>query len=511
METANLVLILGVIVFVAVVVWLLTTYRFRGAMIESEQRALVDRTGLQQELTQAQTRLESFEDLKVRLVRTEATLAETQRESAGFRSRAETAEAGLATARTTNTDLVTERDTARAEIVKARGELASAQTRVRELETVIEKDTKAHQEKLDALVAAKEEFTIHFTNLAIAMRAEKSETLTKVSDEKFGALLKPLSEKLAEFQAKAQEAQVAEAAKIGALGEQLKQVTDLNVALTTETTNLTKALRGSSKTQGDWGELILETILKAAGLREGIEFDTQVSVQDDEGALVRPDVVVNFPSGRKVVIDSKVSLNAWLQYVEAADDAQRETAAKNLVASIDQHMKGLSPKAYQRLYGIDSLDFVVMFVPIEGAFALALGTRPNLYEDATIKHLWNQESQTRNAMEIAKMAGNLYDKFKDFVDDLEKVGARIAQASTAHAAATNKLVSGNGNLIGRADRLKRMGVTPKKSLPDDLVRASAQDSDETFLLPSPQLEAEDHGLPAGEDDLNDDGSDDASA
>ena len=504
METANLVLILGVIVFVAVVVWLLTTYRSRGAIIESEQRALVDRTGLQQELTQARTRLESFEDLKVRLGRTEATLAETQRESAGFRSRAETAEAGLATARTTNTDLVTERDTARAEIVKARSELASAQTRVRELETVIEKDTKSHQEKLDALVAAKEEFTI-------------------------GALLKPLSEKLAEFQAKAQEAQVAEAAKIGALGEQLKQVTDLNVALTTETTNLTKALRGSSKTQGDWGELILETILKAAGLREGIEFDTQVSVQDDEGALVRPDVVVNFPSGRKVVIDSKVSLNAWLHYVEAADDAQRETAAKNLVASIDQHMKGLSPKAYQRLYGIDSLDFVVMFVPIEGAFALALGTRPNLYEDAwgrnilfagpttilfalrTIKHLWNQESQTRNAMEIAKMAGNLYDKFKDFVDDLEKVGARIAQASTAHAAATNKLVSGNGNLIGRAERLKVMGVTPKKSLPDDLVRASAQDPDETFLLPSPQLEAEDHGLPAGEDDLNDDDSDDASA
>ncbi|NBX47675.1 MAG: DNA recombination protein RmuC, partial [Chloroflexi bacterium] len=149
------------------------------------------------------------------------------------------------------------------------------------------------------MVAAKEEFTIHFTNLANAMLAEKSETLTKVSDEKIGALLKPLSEKLAEFQAKAQEAQVAEAAKIGALGEQLKQVTDLNVALTTETTNLTKALRGSSKTQGDWGELILETILKAAGLREGIEFDTQVSVHDDEGALVRPDVVVNFPSGRK--------------------------------------------------------------------------------------------------------------------------------------------------------------------------------------------------------------------
>ena len=203
--------------------------------------------------------------------------------------------------------------------------------------------------------------------------------------------------------------------------------------------------------------------------------------------------------------------------------------SKNLVASIDQHMKGLSPKAYQRLYGIDSLDFVVMFVPIEGAFALALGTRPNLYEDAwgrnilfagpttilfalrTIKHLWNQESQTRNAMEIAKLAGNLYDKFKDFVDDLERVGARIAQASAAHAAATNKLVSGNGNLIGRAERLRRMGVTPKKSLPDALIRASAQDPDETFLLPSPRLGGEDHVLPTGEDDLNDDDSDDASA
>ena len=248
METANLVLILGLIVIVAIVVWLLTTYRYRGTVIEAEQRALTDRTDLQQELTQARTRLEAFEDLKARLERTEAILAETQRESAGFRSRAETAEAGLATARSTNSDLVTERDTARAEIVKARSELASAQTRVRELETVIEKDTKSHQEKLDALVAAKEEFTIHFTNLANAMLAEKSETLTKLSDEKIGALLKPLSEKLAEFQAKAQEAQVAEAAKIGALGEQLKQVTDLNVALTTETTNLTKALRGSSKT-----------------------------------------------------------------------------------------------------------------------------------------------------------------------------------------------------------------------------------------------------------------------
>ncbi|MSQ43445.1 MAG: DNA recombination protein RmuC [Chloroflexi bacterium] len=529
METANLVLILGVIVFVAVVVGLLASYRTRSAIIEAEQRALVDRTGLQQELTQARTRLEAFDDQKSRLERIEATLAETQRESAGFRSRAETAEASLATARTTITDLATERDTARADTLKARSDLASAQTRVRELETVIEKDTKSHQEKIDALVAAKEEFTTHFTNLANAILAEQSESLAKVSDDKIGALLKPLGEKLAEFQAKAQEAQVAEAAKIGALGEQLKQVTDLNVALTTETTNLTKALRGSSKAQGDWGELILETILKAAGLREGIEFDTQVSVRDDEGAQVRPDVVVNFPSGRKVVIDSKVSLNAWVQYAEAADDAQRDAAAKNLVASIDQHMKGLSPKAYQTLYGIESLDFVVMFVPIEGAFGLALGTRPNLYEDAwgrnilfagpttilfalrTIKHLWNQESQTRNAMEIAKMAANLYDKFKDFVDDLEKVGARIAQASAAHAAATNKLVSGNGNLIGRAERLKRMGVTPKKSLPDGLVRASAQDPDETFLLPSPPVEPDDDGQLPHEDDHNDDDSDDAPA
>ena len=483
METANLVLILGVIVFVAVVVWLLTTYRFRGAMIESEQRALVDRTGLQQELTQAQTRLESFEDLKVRLGRTEVTLAETQRESAGFRSRAETAEAGLATARTTNTDLVTERDTARAEIVKARGELASAQTRVRELETVIEKDTKSHQEKLDALVTFQASATATIQTFANELLEAKAKSLTESNTRDLGALIDPLKERIAEFKAKVEEVYVAEGKERATLGEQVRALTDLNQQVSREAQGLTEALKGSSKVQGDWGELVLGRMLESAGLQEGREFVTQESMRDADGKVLRPDVILTLPNRRVVVIDSKVSLVSWVRYVEATDDDERKAASKALVASVRSHLKGLSDRSYENLHGAGALDFVVLFVPLEGAFAQALATDPALQDDAwkqqvlfagpttilfalrTISHLLRQERQHQNAQEIATRAGSLIDKIARFGEVFEKVGAQLDTAHRSHQEARRLLMTGSGNVVRQIEMMQDLGARVSKRLP----------------------------------------------
>lgn len=266
----------------------------------------------------------------------------------------------------------------------------------------------------------------------------------------------------------------------------------LNRQLSDDAHNLTDALKGQSKTRGDWGELILERVLEVSGLRKDHEYTVQVSHTREDGSRVQPDVVIHLPDDRQLVVDSKVSLMAYLKYTEAGDDEQRSIAVKGHLNSIRTHISGLSGKNYQDLYGIKSPDFVIMFIPIEPAFALAISSDIALWQEAwnknvlivspstllfvirTVAHIWRQERQNQNAQEIAERGGRLYDKFKSFVDDLEKVGERIRQTQDSYERARGKLCNGSGNLIRQAEMLKELGVKPKRSIREEILEEALE-------------------------------------
>jgi len=262
---------------------------------------------------------------------------------------------------------------------------------------------------------------------------------------------------------------------------------DLNQVLSEDAKNLTRALKGSNKSQGNWGELVLERVLEASGLRKGEEYHVQESHTREDGSRAQPDVVIHLPEDRHLVVDAKVSLIAYEDFANLEDDTERQAAIKRHMDSIRNHMKGLSDKNYQTLYGLKSLDFVLMFVPIEPAFMLAVSQDKELFMDAwqknvllvspstllfvvrTVAHLWRQEAQNRNAHDIAKRGAELYDKFVGFVVDMESLGNRIKQAQQDYDSAHNKLTSGRGNLIGQAEKLRDLGVKPTKAVPSALL------------------------------------------
>jgi DNA recombination protein RmuC len=271
---------------------------------------------------------------------------------------------------------------------------------------------------------------------------------------------------------------------------------ELNQTLSRDAANLTSALKGSAKTQGNWGELILERVLEASGLRKGFEYHVQDSQLSEDGRRLQPDVVIDLPEQRKLVVDAKVSLVAYDRFTAAATDDERLAHARQHLDSVRTHVKGLSEKRYQALYGLKSLDMVVMFVPIEPAFMLAVTHDETLFMEAwqrnvllvspstllfvvrTIAHLWRQEAQSRNAQDIAKRGAELYDKLANFVADLQKVGAKLKDAQSAYDDAEKKLVAGKGNVIRQAEMLKALGVKSAKALPTALVDASGAADDE---------------------------------
>jgi DNA recombination protein RmuC len=274
-----------------------------------------------------------------------------------------------------------------------------------------------------------------------------------------------------------------------ALKEQLLGLKDLNQQMTKEATNLTRALKGDSKMQGNWGELVLERVLEKSGLEKDREYFVQQSFNREDGKRVLPDVVLHLPDNKRMVIDSKVSLTDYERYANSDDDDKTQFL-KAHVNSINKHVSQLSEKKYEDLYDIESPDFVLMFIPIEPAFAVALNQDNMLYNKAfeknivivtpstllatlrTVDTMWNNEKQQRNALEIAKQAGALYDKFEGLVVDLTGVGKKIDAAKTDYSAAMNKLVDGKGNLIGRIEKLKKMGAKAKKSLPEAILKRS---------------------------------------
>ncbi|HIF96874.1 MAG TPA: DNA recombination protein RmuC [Planctomycetes bacterium] len=331
--------------------------------------------------------------------------------------------------------------------------------------------------------------TTQFRALSAEMLEKHGTTLKSQNKEQIEGILKPLREKIVDFERGLSNRHTQASEQNAALKEQLAQLGKLNQAMVDEASNLTRALKGEAQTQGAWGEMILETILQKTGLHEGIEYDTQVSVTDPEGRRLRPDVVVNLPDGERIVVDSKVSLTAFEKFVNSDDEEEKKAALAAHVTSLRSHVDELAGKDYTGAVG-SRLDYVIMFIPIEGALAVALSGDMELAGKAiernvaiatpttlmavlkTVSAMWRIERQHRNAEEIAKRAGLLYDKFVGFVESLEGVGQRIQQAQAAYDTAHDRLVSGSGNLVRQVETIKVLGAKTKKALPSDLVAAA---------------------------------------
>lgn len=343
------------------------------------------------------------------------------------------------------------------------------------------------QEKLNEqkneIEELQEKFVKEFENLANKIFEEKSAKFTEQNKEKIGEILNPLKEKISEFEKKVEESSRESIKGHSSLKEQLEMLRQMNQQITQEAKNLTEALKGQSKTQGNWGEFILESILEKSGLVKGREYFVQESLVTEAGKRYQPDVIINLPENKSVIIDSKVSLNAYERYISSDDENEKLKALRDHIISIRSHLKSLSSKNYQTLYQLNSLDFVLMFMPIEPAFALAVQQDAGLFNEAfemnivivspstllatlrTIASIWRQENQNKNALEIAKQAGALYDKFVNFYNDLVDVGKKLDAAKDSYEEAMKKVHDGRGNLIAGVEKMKQLGAKASKSLP----------------------------------------------
>lgn len=360
--------------------------------------------------------------------------------------------------------------------------------KVSELNNLEEKlsENKAEVEKLQ------EKFTKDFEILANRILEEKSTTFTKQNKENLKNILEPLQEKIQIFEKKVDDTHKESIDYHAALRQQILGLTAINEQMSKEAVNLTKALKGDSKTQGNWGELVLERVLEKSGLEKDREYFVQQSFTNDEGKRILPDVVIHLPDNKKMIIDSKVSLTAYEQYVNSDDENEKSQASKEHVNSLKRHIEQLSEKKYEDIYKIESPDFVLLFIPIEPAFAVALNMDNQLYNKAfeknivivtpttllatlrTIDSMWNNEKQQRNAIEIARQAGALYDKFEGLIKDLTSVGKKLDDAKNDYSSAMNKLVDGKGNLITSVEKLKKMGAKAKKSLPQSIINRAEE-------------------------------------
>ena len=341
-----------------------------------------------------------------------------------------------------------------------------------------------------------QKFIKEFENLANRIFDEKTNKFSEQSKTNLAEILNPLKEKISEFQNKVEETNKESIDRNAALRQQLLNLKEMNQQMSQDAQNLVKALKGDTKAQGDWGEIQLERILERSGLRKGEEYSIQESFSTDDGRK-RPDVIINLPEEKKIIIDSKVSLVDYERFVSAEAEEDKNVNLKAFINSVRKHIKDLSEKQYQNLFDAGSLDFVLMFIPIEPAFSLAIQFGENLYVDAydknivivspstllatlrTIANIWKQEYQNRNVLEIAKQSGALYDKFVGFVDDLVNVGNRIDQAKSGYVDAMKKLSEGRDNLVGKAERIKKLGAKTSKSLPQSILnRAEIEDEND---------------------------------
>lgn len=356
-----------------------------------------------------------------------------------------------------------------------------------------------NKEQKQEVEQLQEKFTKEFENLANKILEEKTVKFTEQNKENLKNILSPLQDKIQLFEKKVEDTHKESIDYHAALRQQILGLREMNEQMSKETINLTKALKGDSKMQGNWGELVLERVLEKSGLEKDREYFVQQSHVTEDGNRVFPDVIINLPDGKKMIIDSKVTLTAYERYINEEDSDIKNQHLKEHIVSINRHVEQLGSKNYHDLYHMESPDFVLLFIPIESAFAVALNEDTTLYNKAfeknivivtpstllatlrTIDSMWTNQKQQENAIEIARQAGALYDKFEGFVSDLIKIGKKMDEAKIEYGNAMNKLVDGKGNLITSVEKLKKMGAKAKKALPEAVLKR-ANETDEISLL-----------------------------
>ncbi len=374
------------------------------------------------------------------------------------------------------------------QIIDLKSELSAKEERIKILNEKIKEAQETKEE-------TEERLTKEFENLAHKILDLNSEKFKKQNKEQIDTLLSPLSEQIEKFKKKVEDTNEKGVERNAMLMQKIISLESLNNKLSQDALNLANALKGDSKTQGDWGESRLELLLEKSGLTNGVHFSTQTAYKDDEGKLKKPDFIINLPDNKHLIIDSKVSLTAYVEYYNAENEITEQQAIKRHLDSIKRHYMELSDKDYPNLYGINTPDHVLMFVPNEPALMLALNEDKNLYLNAleknivlvsastllatlsTVASIWKQEDQKRNALEIAKEGGLLYDKFEGFVQDLIKVGKSIKSSKDSYEDAMSKLTEGRGNIIKKIENLKDLGAKTKKSLPQNIIDRANQDED----------------------------------
>ena len=376
---------------------------------------------------------------------------------------------------------------ARIKLDQQQTQLSDYQARVAELTARLDAERLQATEKLALLEAARSEFGHQFQLLANTILEEKSKKFTEQNQVNLGGILLPLQEKIKEFQTQVADTYDKDSKERLTLKNEIERLATLNGKISEDAINLTQALKGNNKTQGIWGEMVLETVLESSGLRRGEEYQVQNSFEREEGGLHRPDVIIHLPEQRHMIVDAKMSLVAYERYVSATNDEERAESLKQHLVSVRAHIKGLSDKNYQTLTGLKAPDFVMLFIAVEPAFMLAFSHDQSLFNDAlaknvllvspstllanlrTIAYIWRQEQQNRNAQEIAQQCAKLYDKFVGFVEDLDDVERKLGQTQKSFDDAKSKLSTGRGNLIRQAEQVKNLGVKPTKNLPAQLL------------------------------------------
>ncbi len=364
---------------------------------------------------------------------------------------------------------------------------ADYRAKIAQLETLLESERRSISEKIALLEQAEKNMTSSFENLANRIIEEKSKKFTEQNKLNIGEVLNPLREQLGDFRKKIEDVYDKESKDRVSLHHEITSLKSLNEQMSRDAINLTKALKGDSKKRGNWGEVILERVLEDSGLKNGREYESQAGFRDEDGKLFYPDVVVHLPDNKDVVIDSKVSLNAYERYCSTEDENGRKQALSEHINSIRNHVSGLQGKNYAELVKVNSLDMVLMFVPIEPALMLAFEHDETLFQDAfkqgiflvspstltmnlqIIHNMWRYEYQNKNAQEIARKAGDLYDKLAGFVEALEDIGDKLDKAQSAYQTAHNRLTEGKGNLVKRAEDMRKLGLETNKKLPITLV------------------------------------------
>jgi len=364
-----------------------------------------------------------------------------------------------------------------------------------QLKTQLDEQHKSMQDKIKLLQNNEETLKIQFKNLATEIIDSNTKKFTEQNQESLGNILNPMKAQLTDFKKKVEDVHTKDNEARGELRQELKMLKELNQKISNEAQNLTNALTKDNKQQGNWGEMILAKVLESSGLREGHEFKREKVLKDDDNNSFKPDVIVHLPDDRHIIIDAKTSLNAYTQYMSSDDELQKKEHLKKHIKSIKEHIKGLSQKKYEDLLGVHSLDFILMFVPIEGALHLALDNDVNLYNEAfkkkiflvspsnllialrAVENTWRYEKQAQSITDVYKRAEELYKKFVSFVDDLKKVDKGLDMARTNYDDAFKKLSSGNGNLVSQATMLKKVSsIKPKKELDSVLVDGAMMDT-----------------------------------